>query len=143
MQITGTTTITSLGTSVAGLVRECRFSGALTITASTAIVLPGAANIVTAANDVLVFRSLGSGNWTLVAWNRPQPAISDVTGLTAALAGKQASLGYTPVNKIGDTMTGTLAINVASGTINLDMNTGVGRVIASSFAGTAGTVNSI
>lgn len=29
-------------------------------------------------------------------------------GLTAALAGKQASLGYTPVNKAGDTMSGNL-----------------------------------
>lgn len=67
VQITGTTTITSLGTSVPGLVRECRFAGALTITNSTAIVLPGNANITTAAGDVITFRSLGSGNWAYVS----------------------------------------------------------------------------
>lgn len=63
MQITGSSTITSFGTSVPGLVRECRFAGALTINNSSAIVLPGGANITTVAGDVLRFRSLGSGNW--------------------------------------------------------------------------------
>lgn len=66
MQITGTTTITSFGTSVPGLVRECRFAAALTITASASIVLPGAGNIVTAAGDIITFRSLGSGVWAFV-----------------------------------------------------------------------------
>lgn len=67
VEITGTTTITSFGTAAAGLRRECRFSGALTITHSANIQLPGAANYTTAVGDVLTFRSLGSGQWIMTA----------------------------------------------------------------------------
>lgn len=38
-------------------------------------------------------------------------SISQVSGLQAALDGKQATLGYTPVNRGGDTMTGTLTMS--------------------------------
>lgn len=65
--ITGTTTITSFGTVDAGIVRTLHFSGALTITHnSTSLILPGSSNISTAAGDVAMFRSLGSGNWRCV-----------------------------------------------------------------------------
>ena len=37
------------------------------------------------------------------------------TTVTNALAGKQASLGYTPVNKAGDTITGRTVVSVPSG----------------------------
>lgn len=56
IHITGTTTITSLGTAPqAGAERVVIFDGALTLThnAST-LVLPGGANITTAANDMMV-----------------------------------------------------------------------------------------
>lgn len=49
-------------------------------------------------------------------------AISDTTGLQAALDGKQASLGYTPVNKAGDTMTGALRIDQAYALSTEDLN---------------------
>lgn len=38
-------------------------------------------------------------------------SIGDVTGLQTALDAKQTALGYTPVSKAGDTMTGTLAVS--------------------------------
>lgn len=64
VRITGTTTITSLGTSASGVTRRVRFAGALTLTHNaTALILPGAANIATAADDCAVFTSLGAGNW--------------------------------------------------------------------------------
>lgn len=66
-QVTGTATITSLGTAPAGFLREVRFAGACTLTHSAALLLPGGTNITTAANDVCTFRSLGSGNWILVS----------------------------------------------------------------------------
>lgn len=70
VEITGAATITSLGTVAAGLVRELRFSSAgAVLTDSSAIVLPSG-NLTVAAGDVFVFRSLGSGNWVLVAANR-------------------------------------------------------------------------
>lgn len=66
--ISGTTTITSLGTANAGIYRQGRFTGALTFTHNaTSLILPGGANITTAANDRFGAYSLGSGNW-LVLW---------------------------------------------------------------------------
>lgn len=68
--VSGTTTITALGTSNAGIRRRVRFSGALTLTHNgTSLILPGALNIITAANDYAEFLSLGSGNWICTAYN--------------------------------------------------------------------------
>lgn len=68
--ITGTTTIASLGVIAAGVQRTVVFSGALTLTHSAALILPGAANIPTAAGDAAVFQSLGSGNWRCTSYQR-------------------------------------------------------------------------
>ena len=69
--ISGTTTITGLGTIAAGALRHVTFSGALVLTHSaTALILPGAANITTAANDCAEFLSLGSGNWRCTVYTR-------------------------------------------------------------------------
>lgn len=64
VNVTGATTITGLGTAQAGTVRWVRFTGALTLTHNiSSLILPGAANILTEANDVACFVSMGSGNW--------------------------------------------------------------------------------
>jgi hypothetical protein len=64
VNITGTTTITAFDTVTAGLSREVRFDGALTLTHNgTSLILPSAVNITTAAGDVAKFVSEGSGNW--------------------------------------------------------------------------------
>ncbi len=69
--ITGTTTITGLGTSNAGIRRRGRFEGILTLTHNgTSLILPGAANITTAANDRFEALSLGSGNWIVTSYVR-------------------------------------------------------------------------
>lgn len=69
--ITGTTTITGLGTIQAGAWRLVRFSGALTLTHNgTSLILPGAANITTVAGDVALFVSEGSGNWRCAFYTR-------------------------------------------------------------------------
>jgi hypothetical protein len=61
--ITGTTTITSFGTAAKKL-RYVRFAAALTLTHNaTSLILPGGANITTAAGDSATFTSDGSGNW--------------------------------------------------------------------------------
>lgn len=71
VDVTGTTTITGLGTIAAGIERTVRFTGALTLTHNgTSLILPGAANITTAANDRAVFRSLGSGNWICIVYQK-------------------------------------------------------------------------
>jgi len=52
VHITGTTTITAFDTVQAGTERTVVFDGVLTLTNNANIVLPGAANITTAAGDV-------------------------------------------------------------------------------------------
>lgn len=70
VEISGTTTITGLGTIAAGAVRDVRFMGGLVLTHNaTSLILPGSANITTAANDTARFRSLGSGNWICLRYS--------------------------------------------------------------------------
>lgn len=85
LDVTGTTTITGLGTVAAGAQRVIRFTGILTLTHNaTSLLLPSAANITTAANDVAGFVSLGSGNWKCLWYQRYDG--TSVVGATAATA---------------------------------------------------------
>lgn len=69
--VTGTNAITSFGTYAAGAKRTLTFSSALTLTHNaTSLILPGNANITTAAGDVAVMQSLGSGNWRCIGYTR-------------------------------------------------------------------------
>lgn len=71
VHVTGTTTITALGTVQAGAERQVVFDGILTLTHDgTALILPTGADITTAAGDAAVFRSEGSGNWRCVGYQR-------------------------------------------------------------------------
>lgn len=70
VNITGTTTIASFGTLAAGSVRIVKFAGALQLTHSANLVLPGGANITTAANDTAQFYSAGAGVWELQWYQR-------------------------------------------------------------------------
>jgi hypothetical protein len=71
VRITGTTTITAFGTAASGVTRQLRLAAALTLTHNaTSLILPGAANILTAAGDTATAISLGSGNWVVVNFTR-------------------------------------------------------------------------
>lgn len=79
VSVSGTTTITAFDTIASGALRRIVFQGALTLTHSgTALILPGGANITTAAGDVAWMESLGSGNWRCVSYNKASGAA--VTG---------------------------------------------------------------
>ncbi len=68
--VSGTTTITSFGSALAGVERTVFFSGSLTITYNaTSMLLPMGTDITTTAGDVGVFVSTGSGNWYCKSWN--------------------------------------------------------------------------
>lgn len=80
LDITGTTTITAFGTVNEGQQYTLRFTGILTLTHNaTSLILPGAANITTAAGDVAVMMSLGSGNWRCIDYQRASGLPGDVT----------------------------------------------------------------
>ena len=71
VHVTGTTTISALGTVAAGVTRLVRFAGALLLVHNgTSLILPGAASITTAANDIALFVSEGSGNWRCAVYTR-------------------------------------------------------------------------
>ena len=73
INITGTTTITGLGTIQAGTRRIVNFNGILTLTYNaTSLILPTSANITTAAGDIATFISLGSGNWICTEYQRKE-----------------------------------------------------------------------
>lgn len=66
VSVTGTTTITALGSSAlaTNAIYFVRFTGILTLTHNgTSLILPGAASITTAAGDTAIFKYEGSGNW--------------------------------------------------------------------------------
>jgi hypothetical protein len=73
LRITGTTTITSFATNYKGP-RFLVFAGAVTLTNSSTLVLPGGANITTAAGDVLIAipgATLGTADkWIVAAYQR-------------------------------------------------------------------------
>ncbi|AZO51241.1 hypothetical protein [Mesorhizobium sp. M4B.F.Ca.ET.058.02.1.1] len=71
VNITGTVTITALGTLAAGAERDLVFAASLTLTHNaTSLILPGGGNITTAAGDVARMRSLGGGNWRCMSYQR-------------------------------------------------------------------------
>lgn len=97
VDVTGTTTITGLGTIAAGIVRTVRFTGALTLTHNaTSLILPGSANITTANGDVAQFRSLGSGNWKCVSYIK-----QDGTSIVSSITDK--SVTYAKIQDISAT----------------------------------------
>lgn len=71
VRITGTTTITAFETASSGTIIDGYFAAALTLTHNaSSLILPGGANITTAAGDSFTALSLGSGNWKIINYNR-------------------------------------------------------------------------
>jgi len=106
IDVTGTTTITGLGTIDAGIRRLVRFTGALTLTHNgTSLILPGAANITTVANDTALFRSLGVGNWICEAYKTADgrffdQSLNNLTTVTAVSGDYVAIADVSDSNKV-------------------------------------------
>ena len=69
VDVTGTTTITAVTLS-AGREAVVRFTGVLTLTHGASLVLPGSANITTAAGDFAIFRGYAAGVVRCVVYSR-------------------------------------------------------------------------
>lgn len=101
--VTGTTTITALGTVSAGIWKHLIFSGSLTLTHNaTSLILPSGASITTAAGDCALVVSLGSGNWRCLSYTKADgsPVVSGVrlNAITAANgAGSLSNADYAQV----------------------------------------------
>lgn len=97
VSVTGTTTITGFGTIKDGTIKIVKFGGILTLTHNgTSLILPGAANITTAAGDVALMGSEGSGNWRCLSYQRASGlGLSEVADDTSpTLGGNLAGAGY-------------------------------------------------
>ncbi|SFV05936.1 hypothetical protein SAMN02799631_04323 [Methylobacterium sp. 174MFSha1.1] len=143
--ITGTTTVTSFG-SRRFRQRFVRFGSALILTHNaTSLILPGAANITTAAGDTAVATSDGSGNWTVRDYARATgkalagPAAADITDAStsgrAVLTGTAAS-GATALG-LGTGNTPTFAGLATTGSIVRDGPAGTSRNILFTTNGVA------
>lgn len=85
LDVSGTTTITAFDSVAAGVLRELVFTTALTLTHNaTSLILPGGANITTAAGDVALMRSLGSGNWRCASYAKASGVAVSTSGVSAA-----------------------------------------------------------
>jgi Protein of unknown function (DUF2793) len=98
VDVTGTTTISAI-TLGDGHERVVRFTGALTLTNGASLVLPGGANITTAAGDFAVFRGYASGVVRCASYNPAAKADSrnliGATGNLVALTVFTASATWT------------------------------------------------
>lgn len=90
VSVTGTTTITSFGSTTSDALRpfyHVRFTGALTLTHNaTSLILPGGANIKTAAGDSCLADYLGSGNWRVRHYLKANGQVISMTGTETSLA---------------------------------------------------------
>ena len=95
--VTGTTTITTIGTQGIGSIVTLQFDGALTFTHhSTNLILPGAANITTAAGDIAVMYEYASADWRCVSYTTaslaPAGVANNAVGLAQLTAGTDGNL---------------------------------------------------
>jgi hypothetical protein len=100
LSVSGTTTITALGTVSAGMIKVLVFEGALTFTHNAgSLILPGGASIVTAAGDIATMLSLGSGNWRCLQYQRASgyPVTRGWVLLDSDTASSSASITLTGV----------------------------------------------
>jgi hypothetical protein len=98
ISVTGTTTITSLGVGASGAKNRLIFTGALTLTHNaTSLILPGGANITTAAGDAMDVVCVSTNNWRCVNYTPADgqpPRVVDIahggTGATTQAAAQTA-----------------------------------------------------
>ncbi len=100
VEITGTTTITSFGTNYNGP-RYLRFTGALLLTQSATLNLPGGANITTVAGDTAIaYPNAAANGWNVVSYTPGTPAVKLVqsTRDISLASGTQTitGAGFTP-----------------------------------------------
>ncbi len=133
LRITGTTQITSLGTNYNGPV-YIRFAGALTLTHhATNLVIPGAANLVTAAGDscIAIPKTTSSGTfdgWRIANFVRG----ADTPGVSGAIITDDVSTDATRYVLFDDVTSGT-ATTVGVSSTKLTFNPSTGTLNSTGF----------
>lgn len=118
VHVAGTDSITHLGTVDAGIQRTLVFAGAAKLVPSATLLLPGSLTIDTAANDVAIFRSEGSGVWRCASYTKGYGLVFDVTfcldvGADGAFTIVQkASFPFFVTNAVCKCTSGTITANI-------------------------------
>ena len=97
--VTGTTTITSIDTKGVGTPVRLHFDAALTLTHhATDLILPGAANITTAAGDEAEFVEYAAGDWRCTKYQRASHLASGWEVISTGTVSAAASLDITDLS---------------------------------------------
>lgn len=141
VDVTGTTTITAI-TLANGRVRVVRFTGALTLTNGASLVLPGGANITTAAGDFAIFEGYAAGVVRCAVYTKATGK-SVVTSVTASdiSAAVLAALAFGPYTTIASATTtdlstvATVGVSITGTTTITGFGTGASLLRIGKFAG--------
>ncbi len=153
VSVTGTTTITALGTAPAGTFRFVDFAGALTLThnATSLILNKAGTNITTAAGDTAIFVSKGSGNWKCISYTRldgtalvSSGGVTSVAGLTGAPTASdvKTALSLSNVeNKSSETIRGELTSSNVNTALGITVGSMAARALTISTSAASGGAN--
>lgn len=141
VRITGTTTITGFGTAPSGTRRQLRFAAALTLTYNaTSLILPGAADITTAAGDTAEAISLESGNWVVVNFTRAAASIGINRGSEQATT-SGAAIDFTGIPAGVRRITVLFNEVSTNGSSGLLVQLGSGSIQSTGYAASGGEFN--
>lgn len=141
VDVTGTTAITAITLSD-GRERVVRFTGILTLTNGASLVLPGGANITTAAGDFAVFRGYAAGVVRCVLYTRANgKALVTAVASSDISAATLAALSFGPFTSIASAATtdlstvGTIGVSITGTTTITSLGTGANLYRLVKFAG--------
>ncbi|NML61840.1 hypothetical protein HHL21_12290 [Massilia sp. RP-1-19] len=140
IHITGTTTITTITIPI-GAERTVIFDGALTLTHGAALLLPGAANIVTAANDRMIVRGDTTGA-IVTSYTKSTGAATAGTPYlhvreeqaSGTNGGTSVAADITQTRVLNTVKTNTIGASLASNTITLLAGTYQCRIRVPSYS---------
>lgn len=154
VEISGTTTITSLGSTYNGP-RFLRFTGALTLTHNaTTLNIQGSSSIVTAAGDTgIAIPNVSLNGWNIVLYNRAagfaaSGANNDITSLGALTSIQSATVRQTVLSGPVDANGFPTFLPATSVNLNLtsqNVSTGVNALVATASGGVnaSGVINAV
>jgi hypothetical protein len=133
VEITGTTGITSFGSNY-NSPRFIRFTGALTLTNSVTLALPGGLDITTAAGDVCVaLPNQALTGWNVYAYVRASGMVTIPPAPTLGTDGTNKTYVDGSISTSAAALTAAIAASVAQATTVVSVNTTTGFTAAVGF----------
>lgn len=122
LDVTGTTTITSLGATSVGIKRLLTFAGVLTLTHSASLACLTAANITTEAGDMCELESVAAG-WQMLWYSRKSGASLAIGGLVINGSAAAPALAFlnSPTTGIYRQAADSIGLSTA-GTLRVTLN---------------------